>query len=446
MRKLIVPLCAALTAAAVLAGCGNGKGQQPAPAAAENAAKEETEAAQEQAEPVQTEKTKLTFLRVGTEPERKAYWESSVALFMEANPDIEIEYQECGYGDDFETKLNTGFASGTAPDIINFTMASMGTRVPLGQYACLDEYAAAWEGRDDFMENALTLGSVGDSLYGIAVFPDPRILIYNKELFVEAGLDPDAPPTNWEELLEYHKKLVKKEGDNVVQTGFGLPTSGTNMQHYLSVFIEENGVKNLVDEETHEVLCNTPEAIEAAEFLKEIADAGVIRWDSNNSDQNPFASGLAAMTLGNTTDFHNWNEGAVAGKIAMASPLTHERQATFCGMGFMFMSGETPHKDEVWRFIEFIASAEEMWRRYEELGVTPMRESLRERYVAENPESNGIIYESINCGTGSPKVAYANSVYNAVNDAMERVMYDVEDPETALNTAAGEIQKEIDNQ
>lgn len=75
-----------------------------------------------------------------------------------------------------------------------------------------------------------------------------------------------------------------------------------------------------------------------------------------------------------------------------------------------------------------------------------MRESLKEKYVAENPESNQVIYDSIDCGTGSPKVAYANSVYNAVNDAMERIMYDVEDPATSLNKAAEEIQKEIDNQ
>lgn len=389
---------------------------------------------------------KLTFLRVGTEPERKAYWEEAVAAFMEANPHIEIEYQECGYGDDFETKLNTGFASGTAPDVINFTMASMGTRVPLGQYACLDEYVNNWEGKDDFMKNALNLGSVNGSVYGLAVFPDPRILIYNKELFEEAGLDPNSPPTNWEELMEYHKKLVKKEGGNVVQTGFGMPTSGSNMQHYLSVFIEQNGVKNLVDEDNDTVLCNSPESIEAAKFLKSIADEGIIRWDSSNSDQNPFSSGLAAMTLGNITDFYNWNQGTVAGKIAMAAPLMNKKQATFCGMSFMFMSGETPHKEEVWKFIEYISSSEQMWKRYEDLGVTPMRESLKEKYVAENPESNQVIYDSIDCGTGSPKVAYANSVYNAVNDAMERIMYDVEDPATSLNKAAEEIQKEIDNQ
>lgn len=435
MKRKSAVLCSAVITFAMmlgLAGCKNNGTEKLEPAQEMNRA--------------ESGKTKLVFLRVGTEPERKLYWEQAVAAFMHDNPDIEIEYQECGYGDDFETKLNTGFASGTAPDIINFTMASMGTRVPLGQYASLDEYVGNWEGKEDFMENALTLGSVRESIYGIAVFPDPRILIYNKELFEQAGLDPKMPPKNWEELLEYHKKLVKKEGDSVVQTGFGMPTSGSNMQHYFSVFMEENGMKNLVDEDSNEILCNTPEAVEAAEFMQQIAEEGIIRWDSNNKDQNPFSTGLAAMTLGNTSDFYNWNQGAMEGKIAMAAPLTNREKRTFCGMSFMFMSGETEYKDEAWKFIEFISSSEQMWKRYVDLGIPPLRESLKEKYIEESPENNEAIYDSINYGTGSPKVAYANSVYNAVNDALEKVMYGVEDAQTALNTAAAIIQQEVDNQ
>ena len=69
----------------------------------------------------------------------------------------------------------------------------------------------------------------------------------------------------------------------------------------------------------------------------------------------------------NTTDFNAWNQGALAGKIALAAPIKKEKPATFCGMGFMFMSGETSHPDEAWRFMEYVASAETMWTRYEML-------------------------------------------------------------------------------
>ena len=126
--------------------------------------------------------------------------------------------------------------------------------------------------------------------------------------------------------------------------------------------------------------------------------------------------------------------------------MTNKEQRTFCGMSFLFMSGETQYKEEVWKFIEFISSSEQMWKRYEDLGIPPLRESLKDRFIQISPEDNEAIYDSINYGTGSPKVAYANSVYNAVNDALEKVMYGVEDAKTALDTAADVIQQEIDNQ
>lgn len=432
-RRFICALLAGLILAGSLIGCANN--------GTEELISEEASGNTENAE-----KTKLVFLRVGTEPEKKEYWQGIVEGFMNENPNIEIEYQECPTGNDFETKLNTGFASGTAPDVIAFTMASMGTRVPLGQYADLTPYLEGWEGKEDFMENALSLGTINENVYGIPVFPDPRIFIYNKEMFEAAGLDPNTPPATWEELMEYHTKFVKKEGDTVVQTGFAMPTSGDSMQHMFSIFIEQNGVKNIVNEDTGEILCNTPEAVEAAEFMKKIKDAGIIPWDYTGSEQNPFSTGLAAMTIGTDSDFKKWNSDALAGKIAMASPVANSRQATFCGMQFLFMSGETKYSEEAWKFIEYASSKESMWARYEQLGTTPIRESLREQFIAEDPEINEVIFESINCGTGSPKVPYANSVYNIINEAMEKIMYDVESPQDALDAAAAKIQEEADNQ
>lgn len=436
MKKKVVLLMAAvlgISAMAAMAGCG--KGNEELSSSSDTASTKDD-----------GNVTKLVFLRAGTEEARKNYWQEVVEGFEKENPDIEIEYQECPYGDDFETKLNTGFASGTAPDVINFTMASMGTRVPLGQYASLDDYVENWEGKDDFMQNALTLGTINDSLYGLPVFADPRLLIYNKEMFEEAGLDPDNPPTNWDELLEAQEKLVKKDGDNVVQTGIGIPTSGSNLHQWFSIFMEENGLKNLVDEDDNSVLINDPKAIEAADFMLKLKNIGTIQWDCSNGDQNPFSTGLAAMTFGNDQDYQTYNSGALKGKIALASPMKNEKQATFCGMSFLFMSQETEHKEEVWRFMEYVSNPDNMWKRYEEIGCAPLRESLKDKYIAENPEVNQVIYDSINCGSGSPKVSYANSVYNIVNESMEKIMYGVDDPENALNTGAKKIKEEADNQ
>ena len=140
------------------------------------------------------------------------------------------------------------------------------------------------------------------------------------------------------------------------------------------------------------------------------------------------------------------DQGELAGKIAMAPPLAGARQATFCGVTFLFLSGETKHPEESWKFMEYISSKEEMWTRYEEIGATPLRESLREDFIAQDPEKNSVIYESISCGTGSPKVTYSNSVYNIVNSAMEEIMYDAKTAGEAMDDAAKKIQEEIENQ
>ena len=68
-------------------------------------------------------------------------------------PELYGRVSEAPWGDDFETKLNTGFASGTAPDVIHYSLASIGARVPMGQYECLDPYTEGWEGMDDMYDS-----------------------------------------------------------------------------------------------------------------------------------------------------------------------------------------------------------------------------------------------------------------------------------------------------
>ena len=46
-------------------------------------------------------------------------------------------------------------------------------------------------------------------------------MVYNKDLFEEAGLDPEAPPTTWSEMLEYAKILTKYDNEGVpTQLGY----------------------------------------------------------------------------------------------------------------------------------------------------------------------------------------------------------------------------------
>ena len=50
------------------------------------------------------------------------------------------------------------------------------------------------------------------------------VLFWNKRAFEEAGLDPNKPPTTWDELWEYADKLDKKNADGTYDTDCLLPS------------------------------------------------------------------------------------------------------------------------------------------------------------------------------------------------------------------------------
>ena len=393
------------------------------------------------------ENVKLVFLRAGTEDYKKDAFTQMIEGFEAKYPNYTVEYQEAPWGDDFETKLNTGFASGTAPDVIHYSLASIGARVPMGQYECLDPYTEGREGMDDMYDSVKEAGSIGGKLYGVPYTPDARMFVINTELFEKAGLDPDSPPSNWDELLEAHKKLVvKDDSGNVIQCGFGVPTSGRNINQYLEIFLVQNGLGNLVDEASNEILFNKPEAVEAMDFLRQLKEAGLVDWNNTQQDQNPFYNGTAAMTVVSENEFNNINTGDLEGKIKLVPMFSKVNSGTFCGMHFMFMNANSKHKEAAWKLIEYMSSKESMQIWMDTAKTAPVRASLEEAYLKKNPVNGPMIMEAIEIGKGSPKVPYFNSVFTYVDDAMEQVFYGQSSPQDALNAAAEKVQEEIDNQ
>jgi len=63
------------------------------------------------------------------------------------------------------------------------------------------------------------------TLYSLPMEATNLALLYNKDMFRAAGLDPERPPQNWDELRDYARKLTfDKDGDGKnEQTGMFLP-------------------------------------------------------------------------------------------------------------------------------------------------------------------------------------------------------------------------------
>jgi len=95
------------------------------------------------------------------------------------------------------------FAGGSAPDIIAAAVGYLAVRASKGQFIPRNDYYNAWDGKDEYQKKAYSKGMYKGEFYGLGYHWDPRIFVYRKDLFKEAGLDPEQPPRNWEELKDY---------------------------------------------------------------------------------------------------------------------------------------------------------------------------------------------------------------------------------------------------
>src|ERR1700733_15532075 len=153
-----------------------------------------------------------------------------VADFEKDNPGITIKAIYAGTYQDTLVKALTAFKSGEPPDIAVLLATDMFTLIDEDAIAPFDDLLKtdadkAWAKSfyPAFMANSQT----GGKTWGIPFQRSTIVLYWNKELFKEAGLDPNRPPGTWKEMLDDAQKLTRRDAaGNITQYGVQIPSSG----------------------------------------------------------------------------------------------------------------------------------------------------------------------------------------------------------------------------
>ncbi len=189
--------------------------------------------------------------------------------FTVKNESIPFEYQPIpgNYPEKIQLMLGTGKApdlfwlkGDTAPAYLSFeVLQSLDSLVSASPDFDLDDFYPVF--RDAFKHKG--------KYYGFSKDFNAYVLFYNKEMFEEAGLT--LPPNNWNELLEYSKKLtVDKDNDGKIdQYGFIVEAS----VDMLLPFAFQNNA-SIVNEE-NEISIADPNFIEAASFFTNMYRDGI---------------------------------------------------------------------------------------------------------------------------------------------------------------------------
>lgn len=221
-----------------------------------------------------------TEIRVATFPpgaDAAAYeaFAAQEAQFEEDNPDIDVIGVEYEWeGPTFAVQL----AGGSLPDVFTVPFTDSKTLLENGQLSDVTAEVEALGYTDKF--NPIILEGVQDDAGNIFGFPRQAYamgLHYNRDLFEQAGLDPDAPPTTWEEVRAAAKAISEATG----KAGYAqMSMNNTGGWQLTAATVAHGGRTQEGTTGSYVSTINNPGTVAALELLQEM------RWTDNSMGSN----------------------------------------------------------------------------------------------------------------------------------------------------------------
>lgn len=189
-----------------------------------------------------------------------------------AHPDVKISTSNVPNAD-FLTKLRASATSKTLPDIAIGDLVWVPQIEQIGSLADLSDLLPETTIAD--INPALTsFGTIDGKQVSVPVSANNLAYMYNKTLFEEAGLDPEQPPTTWEELMAAGKAVLDKTG----KPGYDLFTqagdNGEGLTWNFQVNLWQAGGEFLTEDNSAAAF-NTPEGEKALQFWVDLIESGV---------------------------------------------------------------------------------------------------------------------------------------------------------------------------
>jgi sn-glycerol 3-phosphate transport system substrate-binding protein len=281
--------------------------------------------------------------------------------------------------DDTINKLNTSLAGGSLPNVVQIydigTQRMIDTKRILPVQDFIDKENLT-ELVNDLEPAVRSYYTVNGKLYSMPFNSSAPVMYYDKNAFKEVGLDPEKPPTTYDEVLEAAKKLVKKDASGkITRSGVDFSLYGWILEQQCAIQTSlyaapDNGRGA---ERATSLVFNEECGPNWLNFLKRLQDEGVGRSLGRHSGTTAgttlganFSKGEAAITFESIAVLRNWSRQAEAagGKVdvgvAFLPKPTGAKGGVIIGGASIWITNEgTPEQQAgAWEFVKFVAQPE----------------------------------------------------------------------------------------
>jgi multiple sugar transport system substrate-binding protein len=265
-----------------------------------------------------------------------------------------------------------------------------------GKVAPAHVVAGAWEGKN----------------YALPHTIDMSVMLYNKDLYKQAGLDPEKGPTSLEEYAEHARKIDKLGGD-VNGTYFGGNCGGC-IEFTLWPSVWGSG-GNVIDDAGQHAKIDSKEMAEVFALYRKLYDEGVAAPGSKDEAGPTWLGALQNGKVGVAPGPSVWL-GIIekAGVKMGVAPITGLKggESTFVGGDAIGISASTAKADQAWDFLKWTMSDEAQLEVIAKNTGVPFRTDLAEnKYSSADPR-----IVTINKLMAKGKTPYARNFNASFND------------------------------
>ena len=289
--------------------------------------------------------------------------------------------------DDYQTRVGTAAGNQELPDLFALDVVFAPNFTTAGAYLDITDRIEALEFADALAPSHLDVGTVDDRRYLVPHTLDLSVLFYNKDLYEQAGLDPERPPTTLAEFAE-HARAVDALGGDVDGTFFGGNCGGCFVFTWWPTIWAEGA--EVMNEDGTESLLDSPEAREVYATWRGLVEDDVVApghheetgatWVSYFPEGNIGVMPMPSTMLGLMPEDLDIGVAPIPGLTGGAS--------TFVGGDSIGISANSEHPNQAWDFLRWSLEEQQQVDLLAANGDVMARTDLADNeHYADNPNA-----------------------------------------------------------